>query len=66
MKIKELQLETKRDVAEIVIPTHKNSKLATCVAEYLLVACNDEVHANFDIGTLRGFVDFLITKRGYN
>jgi len=64
-----LQVEetTIRELSEMLIPHHKNSKLAKSAAEYMVSACSDQLceQPKFDIGTLRAFVDFLI-KKGYN
>jgi len=62
------------EYAEILIPKYKHTKLARSAAEFMVSECfvadmGDVMlgrNVNFDIGTLRAFVDFLITKRGYN
>jgi len=59
-----------RELAEILIPKHKNKKLARSAAEFLNAEGFDSNLTgrtpSFDVGTLRAFVDFLINKRGYN
>lgn len=65
---------TYRDVATALSPKHQHSKLARAAVEFML----DELDMNpapntirtapprVDVATLQGFVEFLITKKGYN
>lgn len=65
--------ETKDQLAEVLIPYARHSKLAEAAADFFIqehtnrIPGTDEVaEPRIDTRTLRRFVDFLINKKGYN
>jgi len=61
-----IEYATATDLARVLFPTHAHSKLSLSVAEFFLEENIHKSDADVDVKTLRGFVDFLITKKGYN
>lgn len=57
---------TASDLARVLFPSNAHSKLALSVAEFFLEENTYKGDADVDVKTLRGFVNFLITKKGYN
>lgn len=67
---------TVTDLATILVPYNKHSKLARCVAEFFIEEhtrsfkvqenIQEVSEPRIDTRTLRRFVDFLIAKKGYN
>lgn len=69
-----IEESTYRDVATAIVPKHQHTKLARAAVEFML----DELDINpapntirvvpprFDLATVQAFVEFLITKKGYN
>jgi len=62
--------DTLREVAERLFPTKQHTKLAKSVVEYIAEECKktqlDDTSPRLDLGTLQGFVEFLIKEKGYN
>lgn len=65
---------TYRDVATALSPKHQHTKLARAAVEFMFQELNVNPEPGtvrtappvYDLGTIQGFVDFLITKKGYN
>jgi len=64
--IYKFQDSTIREVAEVLFPKKPHAKLAQSVAEYMAVEVQKSESSRVDIGTLQGFVNFLIKEKGYN
>lgn len=63
--IHKLEESTTRDMAESIFPTKHHSKMALAVIEYIAEESKGD-NPRADIATLKGFVKFLIDKKGYN
>ena len=64
--IEKLQDETAREIGEVLFPKKPHAKPAKSVAEYMTVEAQGNPSPRVDIGTLQGFVNFLIDEKGYN
>lgn len=71
-----LEPNTVKDLAAVISPKYQHTKLAQSAAEFLVeqmapgtLAGNRPIapsHPSFDAATVRAFVEFLITNKGYN
>jgi hypothetical protein len=57
---------TYRDMATVMFPKRSHTKLARSAVEFLVEQYHTKDEPVIDPTTLRHFVEFLISKKGYN